>query len=149
MGLDELLPENESVGSSSSSSSQRSSSKKSGEDEEHVSFGKEPYRKTYKKEKWERMKRVISRDFGLNVNEVINNYPAQERHKVLHEAAIEEASDSDTPKSELWVEERCPICDKAIDDDAVELGDVTICHHHQAWIIVDELDMEDICDDSE
>lgn len=147
MGLDDLLPEEESVDRSSGSSSGGGSSQKTKDDENLISFGKEPHRKTFTKERWERIRRIISRDFGLNVNKVLNNYPAQERHKVLHEAALEESSTTDTPTSELWKEERCPICDKALDDNVVELGNVTICRHHPAWIIADELKLEDICDE--
>jgi hypothetical protein len=94
-------------------------------------FGKEPYRKEFTEEKWEKVKRVIRDEFGMTVGEVVNS-PNQERYELLHEAVLFNESDTDSGDSEHSSNKRCSYCDKACDSTSVIIEERRFCVHHTA-----------------
>lgn len=125
MALDDLVPDD--AGGSSSSSS---SSKVSPEDNPNLKvIGKGEYRKVFDEETWEDVKLVLIQEMGLTPSEVVNNYPAEERYEVLHEAVS--VANQEVSVEELGHEpERCEICGNALGDQAVTVSEHTVCVHH-------------------
>lgn len=125
MGLEDLIPEGKRGSSSSSSSRRRSKTK----EEDTVTFGGGNFRKEFTEERWQEVKRTLSHEMGLVPNEVVNNYPAEERFEVLHEAAL--LSKQETTLEELGRQPtRCAICGNAVGKSGTEVAGVTVCIHH-------------------
>jgi len=105
-GLDDLIPDDADTSSSSSSSSGGG-----GLDEPEYAevFESKKGTKKFTEEQWEEIKKVIRRETDyVSVGEV-KSLPAQKRHVVLHELAIEalvEDADGDISRTDF----RCPIC---------------------------------------
>lgn len=128
MGIDDLIPEDTKSSTSRSSSSNTGTNDPS-EDQELKSIGSEPYDKHFTEGKWEEVKRVIRTEFGMNVNEVLNNKTAEERYDILHEAVT---FNPDIDEDVEYVQnERCPVCDSAVmKESTVEFQSEQICVHH-------------------
>lgn len=138
MGLDDLIPED--VDESTSGVPQKQT--KTEENDEIVeSFGKPPYRKEFKKEQWEKVKRVIRTEFGMKVGEVISS-PNEERYELLHEAIMFVESDKESGESENSSTTRCAYCGGACDDIKVVLEGESFCLHHTAAQVHNELHNE-------
>ena len=131
MGLEDVIPD-EIRNKSSSGSTRRKSRKPSPEDDPDVKvIGKEPFRKAFPIEKWEKVKSVIRYEMGLNVNEVLNNLTAERRYEVLHEAATWENDNLSEKQKELRSPNRCIVCGKTGEgDEMVEIADSTVHIHH-------------------
>lgn len=129
MGLDDLVPD--SAGGSSSSSRSSRDSSDDDEESEKVIIGSEPYKKVFTDEDWEGIKGIITQEMGYVPNEVVNNYPAEERYEILHEAAllyrseISEEELSDIPR-------KCDYCGAALRDGGVWVGEYYVCASHTA-----------------
>lgn len=103
---------------SSPNSSSRSYSRPSREELEEsfeMVVGSPPYQKVFDEEQWEEVKRVLRDVMGKNVNRVLN-MPQERRHELLHEAAL--YSDGKIEETEHEVEEKCPVCQKAVAEGA-------------------------------
>lgn len=120
MGLEDLIPEGK-----EDTSSRRTQKQK----EDTVVFGGGRHRKEFTKERWEEIKSTLINEMGLVPNEVVNNYPAQDRYEALHEAAL-------LSKREISLDElkkqpvRCDICGKAVGDSGVEFEGLTVHINH-------------------
>lgn len=140
MGLDDLLPEGADKSSSSSSSGRKTASQSS-EDEGrdiHKEFGSGNLKKSFTEEQWEKVKRVVEEEFGLNINVVCNGYSAEKRYQVLHEAVMfDDGDEADLPEV---IE--CPICEADLDTSGVEIEGEQFCVHHTAGQIRSYLDGE-------
>lgn len=132
MGLEDLVPEDK-RGSSSRSRGKRKK-------KDTVSFGGGRYKKEFTEERWEEIKNTLINEMGLVPNEVVNNYPAEERYEVLHEAAL--LSKRETTLEELGRRPtRCGICGKPVGGSGVEFSlldgsgdihEIEICISHTA-----------------
>lgn len=132
MGLEDLVPEDKR--GSGSSSSGRSRRKK----KDTVAFGSGQFRKEFEEERWEEVKGTLINEMGLVPNEVVNNYSAQERFEVLHEAAL--LSKSETTLEELGRQPtRCEYCGSAVGQSGVEIDGEMFCIHHTAGQIANAL----------
>lgn len=124
MGLEDLVPEDKRGSSRSSSSSRRSK-----KEEDTVVFGGGQYRKEFSKERWAEVKSTLVNEMGLVPNEVVNNYSAEERFEVLHEAAL--LSRKETSLEELGRSvTRCIVCGNAIGESGTELEGKPVHIHH-------------------
>lgn len=128
MGLDDLIPDDV---DESTSRVPRDKEKTEAKDDIVESFGKEPYRKEFTEEQWEKVKRVITTEFGMTVGEVVNS-PNQERYELLHEAIMFSESDKDSGESENSSTTRCYYCGNACDDTNVVIEGEKFCVHHTA-----------------
>lgn len=125
MGLDDLVPEGkEDSRSRSGSSSSKSKSK--------VSFGSGKWEKIFSEDKWEDVKNTLINDMGLVPNEVVNNYPKEERYETLHEAAL--ISEREEPPDNIEEgPDRCAVCGNALHEDiTVEIEGEEVCANHPA-----------------
>lgn len=137
MGLEDVtdkVKENYSQSSPNSSRSRSSGherpSREQLEEEHEKVIGSPPHQKVFSEEKWDDVKRVLRDVMGRNVNRVLN-LPAEQRHEILHEAAM--YSDGQIVESEYEKEDKCPVCNKAVADDAgVSILGYDIHVHHTA-----------------
>lgn len=134
MGLEDLVPEDK------RDTGQRRSRKKSlKQRDDVVVIGSGEYQKAFDEDKWESVKKVLIEEMGLVPNEVVNNFPAQERFQTLHQAAMLE-------KKETTLEELgktpnpCDICGTEMGDDGgVDILHLNICTSHPAGQIAEKL----------
>lgn len=130
MGLEDLIPDDV---PKSSSSRTTSKSKK-----DTVTFGSGELKKEFEKEHWEEIKEVLIEEMGLVPNEVVNNYAAQERYEILHEAAL-------ITRQEATIEElghtvkKCDICGRPLGESGVEVAGINVCISHTAGQIHNQL----------
>lgn len=138
MGLNDLIPDD----SGTSSSSTSTKSKPPEEQEDKVVIGKGETKKVFDEERWERIKRVIIDEMGLIPNKVVNNYPADERYNIIHEAAMLLDEKTEPEESDYSSTTRCAICGKAADDAYVEIEGLIVHTNHTAGQIESELNNE-------
>lgn len=134
MGLEDLVPDE--AKTSSSRSGRKKKSKK--QEEGVVTIGSGEFEKTFEEERLERIRKVISQEMGYVPNEVINNFPAEERFEILHEAALIEAQEAEEDELEHTTT-RCDICGNAIRDSGVEISGLVVCTSHPAIQVAKEL----------
>lgn len=119
MGLDDLVPD----GKEDTSSRGRRRKKP-----DTVSFGSGNLKKEFTEERWEEVKSTLVNDMGLNPNEVVNNYSAQERFDTLHEAAL--LSQQEITEEELQEQpDKCYICGKP-NAGLIEVKGLEMCANH-------------------
>lgn len=121
MGLDDLLPDD--ADTTSRSSSQQSSKDYSVE----VGSGSDEVKLT--EEKWEGVKKILTEEFGLVPNEVLNK-PSGERYEILTEAAQVHEGHQQADESEHRSGTRCYYCGKSCEGIEVEIGGELFCPHH-------------------
>lgn len=134
MALDDLVPDDKKKGSSSKGGGRTK------QKPDTVTIGSEPYKKVFEQEKWQKVKTVLTNDMGLIPNEVVNNYRAEERYEVIHEAALVVEEDKSPEELDNYDEDRCAICDSALGDFGVELEGLEVCANHPAAQIKARLD---------
>lgn len=128
MGLDDLVPDDKKTSSSSTSRSR----KRKKQDDDEVVIGGEPYKKVFEKEKWEKVKKFISNEMGLVPNEVVNNYSAEERYEIVHEAALAVDKEIEPEDANNYSQRRCKVCDAGLGEMGVKLGEYWFCSNHPA-----------------
>jgi len=136
MGLDDLVPDDKQSSSSSSSSRPRDSD----DSPDKVEIGGEPYKKVFTEERWEKVKKVIGREMGLDVNKVVNNYPANERYEIIHEAALAVGGELEPDELDNYRDERCEICGIAKSEASVTICGDVVCVSHSAGQVAVMLD---------
>lgn len=131
MGLEDAIPGD--TNASSSSSKQRSSSS-----EKTYKFGSGQYSKEFKEEKWERIKAILKNELGVPPQEVVNNWSAEERFEILHEAALidEQEDNPDTSTESL---DSCEVCGSS-NASLVEIEGYFFCPQHPAAKVSKELE---------
>lgn len=134
MGLDDLLPDEANTRSTSSTRDQSSSSEK----EYAVDVGSGRHRKAFTEEQWEKVKRVLTQEFGKKPNVVLNS-PARERYEILHEAITFSEGEKEEGELENRSDTRCGVCGSACDLTAVEIGGEYFHPHHTAGQVAMEL----------
>lgn len=138
-GLDDLIPDDADTSSSSSSGG----GGRGGLDQpDYVEvFESKKGTKKYTEEQWEEIKKVIRRETDyVSVGEV-KSLPAQRRHVVLHELAIEalvEDADGDISRSQF----RCSICGDDCTRAYVVIEGEEVHPHHTIGQLAEELDIE-------
>lgn len=138
MGLDDVL--NDKVPESKRSGGRSSSS--SGDDSEQiVKIGSPPNQKKFTKSRWEEVKEAITGELGYTTNEVLEEMPPNERHEIIHEAAMISSSEMDPEDSKTRPSNKCDICDNILRDEMeVEIAGLKIHANHTAAQIEKELD---------
>lgn len=140
MGLKDLGPDD--TGSSSGGRSSGRKRKKDDSDDK-VEIGSEPYKKVFKQEKWEEVKTFISHEMGLSPNKVVNNYKAEERYEVIHEAALAVDDEKEPEELSNYSRNRCAYCDCALGEFGVELEGKVFCPNHTAGQVKETLDSDE------
>lgn len=129
MGLDDLIPE----GKEDTSSRGRRRTKP-----DTVSFGSGNLKKEFTEERWEEVKSTLVNEMGLVPNEVVNNYPAQERFDALHEAALLSQQEI-TPEELKEQPDKCYICGRA-NMGLIEVKGLDMCASHTVGELQEALD---------
>lgn len=138
MGLDDLVPDDAKQTSSRSGRSKKSRK----QEEDVVTFGSGRYEKTFSKDHWEKIKKILSQEMGYVPTEVVNNFPAEERFEILHEAALLEKKQAE-PEDLEHTTTRCDICGTAVRGSGVEIAGLVVCTSHPAIQIAKELHGEE------
>lgn len=135
MGLKDLVPEDK------RDTRSRSAKKSLSERDDVVVFGSGEFQKSFGKDRWEDIREVMINEMGLVPNQVVNNYPAEERFEVLHEAAMLEAQEITLEELEREPNP-CAICGTELGDEAgLDIMGVEVCYHHtvgQLSVVLDE-----------
>lgn len=143
MGLDDLLPEN-AESKSSPGRTNRSSSSTGNNDQEQQQFhkvvGNPPNQKKFTEEQWEKVKRVVDREMGLNIQEVVNNTPAEKRYDILHEAILFDEGEVEAEEMDNYSDERCVICGNATGAHGAVISGESVHVHHTVGQLAKELD---------
>lgn len=125
MGLEDLVPDDK------KDTSSRSRSRRSEPEEDKVVIGKGRLKKEFTQERWKEVKESLQKEMGLVPNEVVNNYPAEERFETIHEAAL--LSLENKTAEELGIDQnRCMICNSVMGESEVEIRGLSVCVHHTA-----------------
>lgn len=103
--------------------------------------GSPPNQKAFKQEKWNEVKAVLMNEMGMKVGEVLSS-PSEERYEILHEASMIAENKLDAVDSSHTSDQRCPICDTALDNCFVVIEDKKFCPHHGAIKVAKVLDNE-------
>ena len=140
MGLKDLGPDDSST---SSGGRPRGKGKSNNDSDDKVEIGSEPYKKVFEEEKWEEIKKFISHEMGLQPNKVANNYKAEERYEILHEAALAVDEEKEPEDLSNYSRNRCAYCDCALGEFGVELGGETFCPSHTAGQVADLLNPDE------
>lgn len=130
MGLEDIFPDDVEPGSSSSSSGSTKSLSPE-EDDDYKVIGGGRWQKIFHKDKWDEVKRVLIDEFGKQPNVVLNS-PAEERHDILHEAALYVEGEKSEDELENRSDERCEVCGKACTGSCTKVAGVTVHFHHTA-----------------
>lgn len=109
------------------------------EEQEDIIIGSGSYEKQFSPEKWERVKSVITEEFGLTVDEVVETKSRQDRYDILHDAALK-ANQSETIESEYTSDCNCIVCGVATDKTGVEIESEQVCVHHTAGLVRNAID---------
>lgn len=135
MGLKDLVDDE----NKSSSTGRKSQSKSVEEREDVVTFGSGEYKKTFKEEKWERIKKILTREMGLVPNEVVNNFSQKTMFEALHEAALIDKQEMEK-EDRSYTPKNCSICGDAVAEEGFQADGKIFHKHHTVGQLKSELD---------
>lgn len=136
MGLDDILPDDSSDTHHSHSSPSESSTQS---DPSHHVIGSGDTSRSYIPTRWKKLKRVITREMGLSVEEVLEK-PPEERNEILDHADNWYDDDFEQNTSAYRSTTRCTVCRQACDEHYVEINGEKFCVQHTAGQIARALD---------
>lgn len=137
-GLDELIPDDANTSGRSRSSSSRSSSSSNNYVQ---TFSSKAGEKKFTEEKWNEIRRVISRQMEYSVEEV-KNMQSEKRHEVLHEAALATEREDEDVNKEYRSSVTCTVCGNDCSDAYVVIEDVKVHVRHTVGQLAAALDKE-------
>lgn len=135
MGLEDALPEDVEPASSSTSSNTSS-------DEDKVVIQGESSKRVFDEDKWERIEDLIREEYEENLNQVLNNWSADERYEFIGKVARHDTRNSHELDQDPGEEIHCDHCGKRVTVVAVELHGYVYCRNHTVGEIHMELDDE-------
>lgn len=136
--VDDASEESDSTQSRKSGSESYEHRQQKIKEEHHKVVGTPPKQKAFSKEKWQDVKKYIRNHMSLTVNEILHS-PADERHEMLHEAALGADGDLEEEDKNYPPEVKCAICGKDAEHSKVELEGETFHVHHSAGQVASEL----------
>lgn len=144
MGLEDALPDDVEPSSSSSSSSTTSSGTSgSVDDDKIVVHGDSSKKRIFDEDKWERVKKLVEEEYDESLNEVLNNWSAEDRYEFIGEVAKHDTRNRHGLDQEPGEKITCEYCGKEVTVVAVELHGHVYCRNHTVGEIHLELDEDE------
>lgn len=137
MGLNNIGPADDDDSSQSSSSTTQSTEEDN--EEETIEIGGGANKKVFSQSKWDAVKSVIIEETEYTPDEVLN-LPPDDRHEVLHEAALVHAGEESASNMDSETTSRCYSCGVDVTSTGIKIEGEMFCPQHPAAKIRSELD---------